>query len=111
MSEPTSLSEPLIKLAATAILIGPNDVFVAAEFALVRARSGRIAALAESGSAPPSARCFSKTPRRKSSALYPTKSTRRPPRPPYRVRTLAMAKRRVSRVGFERLPPEEQAAD
>ncbi len=51
MNDPTSLTGPLLKLAATGVFIGLNGFFVAAEFALVKARSTRIEALAESGSA------------------------------------------------------------
>jgi CBS domain containing-hemolysin-like protein len=50
MSDPTSMTTVLLKLAATAIFIGLNGFFVAAEFALVKARSTRIEALVEQGS-------------------------------------------------------------
>ena len=50
MDDPTSLSGPFLKLVATGVFIALNGFFVAAEFALVKARRTRIQALAESGS-------------------------------------------------------------
>lgn len=50
MSDPTSSSEVLLKLAATAFFVGLNGFFVAAEFALVKTRATRIEALAAKGS-------------------------------------------------------------
>ncbi len=43
------MTEILLKLAATAVFIGLNGFFVAAEFALVKARASRIEAMAETG--------------------------------------------------------------
>ncbi|MCB1058304.1 MAG: HlyC/CorC family transporter, partial [Acidobacteria bacterium] len=49
MNESVSLGTVLWKLAATIVFIGVNGFFVAAEFALVKARKTRIEALAERG--------------------------------------------------------------
>nr|XP_061804821.1 UPF0053 protein YugS-like [Nerophis lumbriciformis] len=49
MTEPTSMTTVLLKLAATAFFVGLNGFFVAAEFALVKIRGSRIEALAKQG--------------------------------------------------------------
>lgn len=49
MSEATTIGAVFWKLAATALFVGLNGFFVAAEFALVKARSTRIEALVSQG--------------------------------------------------------------
>ncbi len=49
MSDPTTSTAILVKLAATALFVGLNGFFVAAEFALVKTRASRIEALAVKG--------------------------------------------------------------